>query len=129
VIIEGRKTNFALLSSLVIRPWSFVGLREEASMTTIPQGQVVRAHVFVSGHVQGVNFRWYTQRKAQELGVTGWVRNLWDGRVEAVFEGEEPAVRRAVDWCHVGPPSAWVDNVQVSYEQPTGESNRFRVTY
>jgi len=97
-------------------------------MAEKPESQSVRAHVFVSGRVQGVNFRWYTQRKAEELGLTGWVRNLWDGRVEAVFEGEAQAVQRAVNWCHVGPPSAHVDDVEVSYEGPTGEFSRFRVT-
>jgi len=88
-----------------------------------------RAHVFISGRVQGVNFRWYTQYKAQELGLTGWVRNLWDGRVEAVFEGEERAVRAAVAWCHRGDPPARVDEVEVSYEPPTGEFKRFRITW
>jgi acylphosphatase len=87
-----------------------------------------RAHVLISGRVQGVNFRWYTQRKAQELGVTGWVRNRGDGRVEAVFEGDKGAVQRAVDWCHAGSPPAHVDEVEVSYEQPTGEFSRFRIT-
>jgi len=90
---------------------------------------LMRAHVFVSGRVQGVNFRWYTQRKAQELGLAGWVRNLWDGRVEAIFEGQGEAVQRAVDWCHVGAPSALVDEVEVSYEEPTGELSRFRITW
>ncbi len=96
-------------------------------MTATPEKPAVRAHVFVSGRVQGVNFRYYTQRKAQELGLTGWVRNLWDGRVEAIFEGDEQAVRRAVDWCHGGPPSAWVEDVEVAYEPPTGEFGGFRV--
>jgi acylphosphatase len=98
-------------------------------MAATPEKPAVRAHVFVSGRVQGVNFRYYTQRKAQELGLAGWVRNLWDGRVEAVFEGEEQAVRRAVDWCHGGPPSAWVEDVEATYEPPTGEFGSFRVTY
>lgn len=89
----------------------------------------LRAHVFISGRVQGVNFRWYTQRKAEELGLTGWVRNLHDGRVEAVFEGREQAVKNAVNWCHTGPPWAWVDKVDVKYEQPTGDFKRFRVTW
>ena len=93
------------------------------------EGQFVRAHVLVSGRVQGVNYRWYTQRKAQELELTGWVRNLGDGRVEAIFEGEEKAVRRAVEWCRVGAPSARVDRVEVSYEEPTGEYSRFRITW
>jgi acylphosphatase len=86
-----------------------------------------RAHVFISGRVQGVNFRWYTQRKAQELGLTGWVRNLWDGRVEAVFEGEENAVRRAVEWCHRGERPAWVEQVEVDYQEPAGEFSSFRI--
>ena len=90
---------------------------------------MARAHVFVSGRVQGVSFRWYTQRKAQELGLTGWVRNLWDGRVEVIFEGEEKAVRDAVAWCHSGPPSASVDDLEIKYETPSGEFNGFRVTY
>ncbi|MBN1219142.1 MAG: acylphosphatase [Anaerolineae bacterium] len=89
----------------------------------------IRAHVFVSGRVQGVSFRWYTQRKAQELGVTGWVRNLWDGQVEAIFEGNEKAVDNAVKWCHIGPPSAQVDNVDVTYETPSGEFSGFRITW
>lgn len=79
--------------------------------------------------VQGVSFRWYTQRKAQELGLTGWVRNLWDGRVEAVFEGPESLVREAVKWCHQGSSWARVDHVNVNYEEPTGEFKGFRVTY
>lgn len=98
-------------------------------MAEKPESQYIRAHVFVSGRVQGVNFRWYTQRKAEELGLTGWVRNLWDGRVEAVFEGEPKAVQRAVNWCHAGPPSAQVDDIEVSYEGPSGEFSRFRITY
>jgi acylphosphatase len=98
-------------------------------MAKTPESGSIRAHVLVSGRVQGVNFRWYTQQKAQELGLTGWVRNLGDGRVEAIFEGEERAVRRGVDWCHLGAPSARVDRVEVNYEEPTGEFSRFRVTY
>lgn len=98
-------------------------------MSDVPEGSLARAHVFISGRVQGVNFRWYTQRQAQELGLAGWVRNLWDGRVEAIFEGKEKAVGRAVDWCRVGPPSARVDDVEVNYEEPTGEFSRFRITW
>ena len=98
-------------------------------MVEKPDDDLVRAHVFVSGRVQGVNFRWYTQQKAQELGLTGWVRNLWDGRVEAIFEGEKKVVQRAVDWCHVGAPSARVEDVQVSYEEPSGDFSRFRISH
>ena len=98
-------------------------------MATEIETRTVRAHVFITGRVQGVNFRWYTQRTARELGLTGWVRNLWDGRVEAIFEGGEKVVKRAVDWCHAGAPSARVDHVEVSYEEPTGEFSRFRITW
>jgi len=88
-----------------------------------------RAHVFVSGWVQGVFFRAETRDRARQLGVTGWVRNLWDGRVEAVFEGEDWAVERLVDWCHRGPRGARVDNVEVIYEEYTGEYDSFSVVY
>ncbi len=88
-----------------------------------------RAHVFITGRVQGVSFRWYTQRQAQQLGLTGWVRNLWDGRVEAVFEGQTSAVRQMVAWCHRGDPPARVDSVDVTYGPVSGEFSGFRITY
>lgn len=75
-----------------------------------------RAHVFVSGRVQGVFFRQNTKRQAERLGVTGWVRNLADGRVEAVFEGEEQAVKQLVEYCHHGPSSAEVTNADLTWE-------------
>lgn len=76
--------------------------------------------MIVEGFVQGVSFRYYTYRQAQQLGLAGWVRNLADGRVEAVFEGEEAAVNEIVDWCRRGPPSAQVDDVATSWEEPGG---------
>ena len=88
-----------------------------------------RAHVFVSGRVQGVSFRWSTQHKAQDLGLTGWVRNLWDGRVEAIFEGPDEAVRQAVAWCHRGDPPARVEDVDITFEAPSGEFKGFRITW
>ena len=96
-------------------------------MTQKPESKPVRAHVFISGRVQGVNFRWNTQREAQRMGLTGWVRNMWDGRVEAVFEGEDSAVRRAVAWCQQGQRPAWVENVEVSYGEATGEFSGFYI--
>jgi acylphosphatase len=87
-----------------------------------------RAHVFISGRVQGVSFRWYTQHMAQRLGLTGWVRNMWDGRVEAVFEGPAQAVQKAIDWAHHGEPPARVERVDVTYETATGEFKDFRIT-
>jgi len=77
-----------------------------------------RAHVYVSGFVQGVNFRWYTVERARQRGVGGWVRNLADGRVEAVFEGAEPDVASMVAWCGRGPRSARVTGVDVTWEEP-----------
>ena len=79
-----------------------------------------RAHVFVSGKVQGVFYRATTQERAREAGVDGWVKNLSDGRVEAVFEGPEDAVEEMVEWCHQGSDRARVEDVEVSYEDPDG---------
>jgi acylphosphatase len=79
-----------------------------------------RAHVFVSGLVQGVNFRWYTTERARQRGLGGWVRNIPDGRVEAVFEGAEADVRSLVEWCRQGPRSARVAGVEVVWEEPEG---------
>ena len=84
-----------------------------------------RAHLFVSGIVQGVFFRQKTKRQAENLEVTGWIRNLPDGRVEAVFEGEEEAVKALVDYCHHGPSYAMVTNVDVVWELYRGEFSGF----
>jgi len=81
-----------------------------------------RAHVFVSGTVQGVYYRANTRDQARERGVDGWVRNLADGRVEAVFEGPRARVEGMVEWCHEGSDRADVDDVDVEYGQPTGET-------
>ncbi|HMC05424.1 MAG TPA: acylphosphatase [Actinomycetota bacterium] len=86
----------------------------------------VRAHVVVSGRVQGVFFRAETSRLARSRGVAGWVRNLPDGRVEAVFEGPRPAVESMVEWMRVGPRGAAVSSVEVGWEGPRGEPG-FRV--
>jgi acylphosphatase len=79
-----------------------------------------RAHVFVSGLVQGVSFRWYTVQEARSRGLGGFVRNLPDGRVEAVFEGKDEAVEQMVAWCRHGPRHARVTSVDVGYEEPEG---------
>jgi acylphosphatase len=88
---------------------------------------MVRTHVVVSGRVQGVFFRDSIRRLAEQHGVAGWVRNTWDGTVEAVFEGEPDEVDRLVEFCRDGPPGARVENVDVSAEAPEGLSG-FRVT-
>jgi acylphosphatase len=88
---------------------------------------VIRYHVLVSGRVQGVFFRDTCRRLAQRYGVAGWVRNLPDGRVEAVFEGPAENVGHLVDWVHHGPRHAVVDQVEVRAEPPEG-LDTFRVT-
>lgn len=90
---------------------------------------IARAHVFISGRVQGVNFRASARAYAREIGVSGWVRNLDDGRVEAVFEGPRPAVQRMVSWCYSGPAHARVDAVDVHWEKPTGEERGFSIIW
>jgi acylphosphatase len=88
-----------------------------------------RAHVFVSGRVQGVYFRQNTKQVAIRHRVAGWVRNLPDGRVEAVFEGDEMDINEVIEWCHVGPPKAKVDDVNVKFQKYTGEFSDFDVSY
>jgi len=89
----------------------------------------VRVHVLVNGRVQGVFFRFETSRLARQLGATGWVRNRRDGRVEAVFEGEKKDVERMIEFCKRGPPGAKVTDVEVRWEEPTGEFEGFSVRY
>lgn len=86
----------------------------------------VRAHLIVRGRVQGVFFRHETSRQAESLELTGWVRNLPDGSVEAIFEGDGNAVEAAIDWCRQGPPLAVVEAVDVNWEPPEGEQE-FRI--
>ncbi len=89
----------------------------------------VRARVLIAGLVQGVNFRAYTRDKARAAGVEGWVRNLPDGRVEAVFEGTRPAVQRMISWCYSGPTHAVVEKVDVAWEEPTGKEGSFAIVW
>jgi acylphosphatase len=89
----------------------------------------VRAHVVAEGRVQGVCFRSYTCDRAQKLKVFGWVRNLPDGRVEAIFEGERELVDKIVDWCHFGPPGAHVAGLKVDWLNYTGEFATFGIRY
>jgi acylphosphatase len=81
-----------------------------------------RAHVVVRGRVQGVSFRWYARERANSLGLSGWIRNLHDGTVEAVFEGPRELVDSMVGWCGHGPRGAEVAGVDVGWEEPTGEA-------
>ena len=86
-----------------------------------------RAHVRVSGQVQGVFFRDSTRRKAEELGLAGWVKNLPDGKVEAVFEGPSQSVREMIRWCEEGPRHASVENVDTDFENTGGDLEGFEV--
>lgn len=84
---------------------------------------MIRRRVLISGRVQGIGFRWSCRRIAEVQGLTGWCRNLPDGRVEACFEGEAEAVERAVAWCRRGPSRAIVTDVEVIPETPRGEKD------
>jgi acylphosphatase len=84
-----------------------------------------RAHVYVNGLVQGVYFRASVREQAFEYGVKGWIRNLPDGRVEAVFEGEREIVERLIEFCRHGPPRARVSDVHVEWQQYAGEFIHF----
>ncbi|MDS0292893.1 acylphosphatase [Halogeometricum luteum] len=87
-----------------------------------------RAHVFVTGTVQGVYYRASTRDAARERNLDGWVKNLDDGRVEAVFEGPADSVEEMVEWCHTGSEAAEVESVDVDYGDPEGESG-FRIEW
>ncbi len=89
----------------------------------------IRVHIFVKGRVQGVFFRQSTKEKAQALGVFGWVKNLPDGRVEAVFEGEREKVEELVEWAKKGPIIANVEDIEIRQEQYQGEFNNFEIKF
>ena len=84
-------------------------------------------HVIILGRVQGVWYRASTKQKAEELGLTGWVKNTFDGNVEAVFEGEESTVNEIIAWCWVGPPLAQVDDVKIIRKPASGEFKCFTI--
>lgn len=88
-----------------------------------------RVRVLISGRVQGVFFRAYTKEEANRLGLKGWVRNLPDGRVEALFEGEDEAVEKMIKWCHRGSPASKVEKVEVFEEPYLGEYESFFIKY
>ena len=89
----------------------------------------VRARLLISGRVQGVAFRWETLQAAQRYQVNGWVRNLPDGRVEAVLEGSRQQVNDLIDWCRQGPPIARVDNLDIQWEDFRGAYQAFEITH
>jgi acylphosphatase len=91
--------------------------------------ETTRLHVWITGLVQGVNFRFYTREQAQQFGLSGWVRNLRDGRVEAILEGEAGQVERMLAWCRRGPPAARVERIDEERGQATGEFSDFRIRW
>jgi acylphosphatase len=88
-----------------------------------------RARVIVRGRVQGVFFRYSTREMAKKLGVFGWVKNRWDGSVEAVFEGDRGGVEEMIEWCRKGPPGAYVQRVDIEWEEHLGEFDHFSIGY
>lgn len=86
-----------------------------------------RMRLFISGRVQGVFFRDSTRQMAQSLGLTGYVKNLHDGRVEVVVEGEKEDVDQMIKWCHTGPPGAVVSSVEIHNEPYNDEFKMFEV--
>ena len=89
----------------------------------------VQAHVIFRGKVQGVFFRANTERKARELGLTGWVRNLPDGTVESIFEGSRDAIDRAIEWCRSSQPYARVTDADVDWKEYEGKFSSFEIRY
>ncbi len=85
----------------------------------------IRVHVFISGKVQGVFFRSSTKDMAKKSGLFGWVRNLADGRVEAVFEGKKDAIEKMLEWCKLGPEYARVTGIEVIWEEFKGDFKEF----
>ena len=89
----------------------------------------IRVRAFISGRVQGVFFRAETQKQASRLGLTGWVRNLQDGRVEVLAEGEEQRVQHLIAWCRQGPPHSRVDRVEEFTEDYSGAYDTFSIAF
>ncbi len=89
--------------------------------------EIICAHLIISGKVQGVGYRYYTAQQAKQRGITGWVKNLPDGRVEAVLEGNKQAITEMIKWCHQGPPASEVTEVKINYEKPQSY-NKFEIT-
>lgn len=90
---------------------------------------MTRVHVSIHGKVQGVFFRASAKDMAHLFGVKGWIKNCFDGSVEAVFEGEKEAVDSVVDWCKKGPPGALITSIDVQNEKYLGEFNDFSIAY
>ena len=111
-----------------------VAILDEAEFAGITRGETLmadkaRVHVLIEGRVQGVFFRASTRDEARARGLTGWVRNRPDGRVEAVFEGDKQVVENMLAWCRKGPSYAYVDRVEIDWQAYVGDLTDFRVVY
>jgi acylphosphatase len=93
------------------------------------ENELERLHIMVSGNVQGVSFRWWVQKKAQELHLGGWIKNLDDGRVEVVFEGEKEKINKMLETCKKGSKSSKVTSIDVELEEATGKMIDFKILY
>ncbi len=91
--------------------------------------ELARLHAVVYGHVQGVNFRTATRRQGHALGVSGWVRNLPDGAVEVLAEGQRSSLQQLLNWLHSGPPSARVRDVRFTWRDYEGAFSQFSVRF
>ena len=89
----------------------------------------MKKHIFITGRVQGVGFRHFTRKNAEALGVTGWVKNLPDGRVEAVFQGDEEQIEELVERCKKGPVASYVQSIEVSKESDDEDFEDFSVEF
>lgn len=101
-------------------------VKQSAIITSM---EAARAHLFIGGRVQGVFYRAFTRNVAVKLGLSGWVKNLYDGRVEAVFEGDKTLIEQAIQHCQVGPAGAHVNDLQVVWEPYSGEEKGFEIKY
>jgi acylphosphatase len=90
---------------------------------------MVRAHILISGLVQGIGYRWFTERRARIFGLTGYVRNLYDNRVEVVAEGERGLIEEFIKELRIGPAMANIREIKVNWEDYTGEFEEFRIRF
>ena len=91
--------------------------------------QQARVHLLIRGRVQGVFYRAFTRDIAGHLGIKGWVRNLYDGSVEALFEGSKEDIEQAIKHCQMGPPGARVEDIGVTWEDYRGDLQGFQIRY
>ena len=85
--------------------------------------------IVISGEVQGINFRFFTKKKADELGIKGYIKNLENGNVEAIFQGDEDSIKKIINWCKKGPSSAKVDSIEINQIKLEKEYKEFKIEF